>query len=287
MTPFVCPNCREPLQRLPSVTTSCRSCSTPLRVESGVPILVCSPESLQAAVAASAAGRESWYASPHEAQLTGPYRHHLRKRRAFVESVIQGLDSSPAVIVDAGCGDGVNLRWLAPFAAHSYGTDYNIERLVRASRAAADGVALADLSDWPIADQSVDLIFCNHVLEHIPDDVTTLRELRRALRPGGTVILGVPNEGAAMWRFAYRIEPRLRRGTDHVHFYTATSLADRCRDAGFTVRQVEHIGWGVPSFTVDMVVRRFGIVDDILERFGRRWIPQQATSLYLILGRSS
>lgn len=125
------------------------------------------------------------------------------------------------------------------------------------------------------------------MLEHIPDDLAALRELHRALRPGGHVVLGTPNEGAAMWRFAYRIEPWLRRGTDHVQFYTADSLADRCIESGLVVRHVEHIGWGVPSFTIDMVVRRFETVDDLLERAGRRWFPRQATSLYLILERAA
>ena len=238
-------------------------------------------------MAASAAGRDSWYKTPHEAQLTGPYRHHYLKRRLFVEGAIRGLDRRPEILVDAGCGDGINLRWLAPLAEQAYGTDYNALRLHRAFATGTAEVALADLTDWPLADESVDLVFCNHVLEHIPDDVAALRELHRAVRPGGRVVLGTPNEDAAMWRLAYRIEPWLRRRTDHVQFYTAQSLADRCREVGFVVRHVEHIGWGLPSFTADMVVRRFRVVDDVLERAGRRFIPRQATSLYLILERLS
>src|SRR5699024_8193352 len=43
----------------------------------------------------------------------------------------------------------------------------------------------ADICDLPFEDNSFDLIFCNHVLEHIPDDHKAMQELFRVLRPNG------------------------------------------------------------------------------------------------------
>lgn len=282
MTPFTCASCGT---RLPAVDAErCDGCGTAIERAGPILLLVPSTEALAARLERAARGRESWYRADQEAQLTGPYRHHLARRRRLVQEIFAARTRRPQVVVDAGCGDGVNLRWLREEGQEVYGTDYNLTRLERAAGGTpVDGLALADLTDWRVASDSVDLIFCNHVLEHIDDDAAALGELHRALRPGGTLVLGTPNEGAAAWRLAYALEPWYRSRTDHVHFYTAASLSERCTDAGFVVERTEHIGWGVPSFTLDALVRRFAWVDEAFERVGRRVAPRQATSLYLVL----
>ncbi|AZQ42770.1 class I SAM-dependent methyltransferase [Nonlabens ponticola] len=50
----------------------------------------------------------------------------------------------------------------------------------------------ADICNLPFEGDSYDLILCNHVLEHIPDDETAMREIYRVLKPGGTAILQIP-----------------------------------------------------------------------------------------------
>ena len=55
----------------------------------------------------------------------------------------------------------------------------------------------ADICALPFEDNSYDLILCNHVLEHIPDDLKAMEELYRVLKKGGTLIAQVPlNENA-------------------------------------------------------------------------------------------
>ena len=50
----------------------------------------------------------------------------------------------------------------------------------------------ADICDLPFEDKTYDLILCNHVLEHIPDDLKAMSELYRVLKKGGTLIAQVP-----------------------------------------------------------------------------------------------
>src|SRR5262249_14942907 len=50
----------------------------------------------------------------------------------------------------------------------------------------------ADLQQLPFEDQSYDLVYASHVLEHILNDSKAVRELRRILRPGGIAVLPVP-----------------------------------------------------------------------------------------------
>jgi SAM-dependent methyltransferase len=50
----------------------------------------------------------------------------------------------------------------------------------------------ADICDLPFKDNSFDFIICNHVLEHIPDDIKAMQELYRVLAPAGTAVVQVP-----------------------------------------------------------------------------------------------
>ena len=49
-----------------------------------------------------------------------------------------------------------------------------------------------DIHEIPFEDNYFDIIFCNHVLEHVDDDKKALSEMRRVLKPGGWAILQVP-----------------------------------------------------------------------------------------------
>jgi 2-polyprenyl-3-methyl-5-hydroxy-6-metoxy-1,4-benzoquinol methylase len=271
------------------VPTACPSCGSAVEFVDGLPILVRDLEQVERQIAdAKESGREAWYADPQDVQQTGPYRHHVRKRVAYVEAALERwAPGTPETRIglDVGCGDGINHPWLRRHVRTLYASDYNLVRLRRAARRGlAESLFLADLTDYPAADGAFDVVFCNHVLEHVPDDARALHELSRIVAPTGVVVVGVPNEGAAFWRLAYRLQPRTRETTDHVHFYTATSLAAKCRAAGLTVLEVQPIGWGVPHWSLDARIRGSKFVDDALEAIGRRFLPSQATSLYLIAG---
>lgn len=77
------------------------------------------------------------------------------------------------------------LREAAPAGYTAY--DFEPSRYRHLAR-----VEHADLSKLPMADDSVDLFICNHVLEHVPDVPLALAQIRRVLKPGGTAILQVP-----------------------------------------------------------------------------------------------
>ncbi|MFT6856972.1 MAG: SAM-dependent methyltransferase [Cyclobacteriaceae bacterium] len=49
-----------------------------------------------------------------------------------------------------------------------------------------------DIHDIPFEENTFDVIFCNHVLEHVADDIKAMQEMRRVLKPGGWAILQVP-----------------------------------------------------------------------------------------------
>lgn len=161
-------------------------------------------------------------------------------------------------VLDAGCGDGINLFGLNNILSgmnvsfRLFGMDYNCLRLGRAARLdGLTGLAAGSLLDMPLAPGSVDVVLCNHALEHIAEDRKALNELYRVIAPGGLLILGVPNEGCALARLRNHVlQPSIARSTDHVQFYTKGSLAERMREAGFQVRAIHGEGFFVPHLAI-------------------------------------
>ena len=49
-----------------------------------------------------------------------------------------------------------------------------------------------DIHQIPFAESTFDVVLCNHVLEHVDDDLKAMREIARVLKPGGYSILQVP-----------------------------------------------------------------------------------------------
>lgn len=288
---FRCPRCRGIIkQDSAREALACSECLHEMGIVENIPVLVADKRLLDKQIdSARTSGKNSWYESPQMPQLSGPYRHHLLKRRAYVEGVLarhRASSTKRIVGLDLGCGDGTNLAWIRKYCTVLYGSDYNLLRLLRASRtASADQLFLADVTNYPAVDNSFEIIFWNHVLEHIPDDTKALREAYRILAPGGVLVLGVPNEGAFFWWLAYRLQPLSLATTDHVNFYTLQSLSAKCREAGFVIRESHRIGWGLPHWWLDEKIRRYKWADDLFEWIGRRFLSSQATSLYLVLSK--
>lgn len=251
-------------------------------------MLVADPAAHRADLEHARAVSPLWYVDAQASEAASPWRHHLRKRRRYVQKVLRAelerraLAKVPALL-DLGCGDGNHLEWLAEFAERTYGCDYNMVRLARARARNRDAVILlADILDFPAFDRTFDIIFFNHVIEHIRDDVDALKTIKRLLTPDGLLVLGTPNEGSWWWQLAYRRDPQSLATTDHVHFYTAHILGERLRSAGLRTDAVHHMGWGPPDWRLDGRIRKYKIVDDAFELLGRALIPKQASSLYVL-----
>ncbi|MEM0913076.1 MAG: methyltransferase domain-containing protein [Planctomycetota bacterium] len=95
-----------------------------------------------------------------------------------------------------------------------------------------------DITDIHHPDASFDVVYCSHVLEHVPDDRKAMREFCRVLKPDGWAILNVPITADVTDEDPSITDPqeRLRRfgQTDHVRRY-GPDYADRLRESGFEV----------------------------------------------------
>ncbi len=95
-----------------------------------------------------------------------------------------------------------------------------------------------DLTDIPYPEGSFDVIYCSHVLEHVPDDRKALSEMYRVLAPGGWGMINVPISAPAIDEDPSIMDPaeKLRRfgQADHVRRY-GPDYYDRVRESGFQV----------------------------------------------------
>ncbi len=103
----------------------------------------------------------------------------------------------------------------------------------------------ADICNLPFADNSYDLILCNHVLEHIPDDTKAMQELYRVLKPGGMGIFQIPQDLNRVTTFEDDsiTDPKERAAIfgqyDHVRVY-GRDYFDKLRSMGFTVTEEDY-----------------------------------------------
>ena len=102
-----------------------------------------------------------------------------------------------------------------------------------------------DITDIQYPDNSFDVVYCSHVMEHVPDDRRAMRELCRVLVPEGWAILQVPITAETTFEDPSVTDPRERERQfgqfDHVRRY-GPDYADRLADAGFVVEIIDYAG---------------------------------------------
>jgi SAM-dependent methyltransferase len=103
----------------------------------------------------------------------------------------------------------------------------------------------ADICNLPFKDNEFDVILCNHVLEHIPDDTKAMQELFRILKPGGFGVLQIPQDLSREKTFEDNsLTDRKERAKifgqyDHVRIY-GRDYFDKLRGVGFKVEEVDY-----------------------------------------------
>ncbi|HEY4426913.1 MAG TPA: class I SAM-dependent methyltransferase [Solirubrobacteraceae bacterium] len=148
-----------------------------------------------------------------------------RGRRTVIERVLDGLRlPARARILDAGCGSGRNMLELARHGSVT-GVELSHTSVLVARDRGTGEVVEGSVLDMPFTADSFDLAVSLDVIEHLDDDVGALREMRRTVTPGGSLLVTVP---------AY---PWLWSGHDEINHhhrrYTRRSLERAAEEAGW------------------------------------------------------
>jgi SAM-dependent methyltransferase len=146
-------------------------------------------------------------------------------RRAVIHALVRRAGTSGRLrVLDAGCGTGRNMLEFGDLGDVE-GVDSSPDAIEFCRRRGIDGVHEGEIERLPFADGSFDLILATDVVEHLRDDVASLRELRRVTVPGGRLLVTVP---AYQWLWS-------QHDAAHHHFrrYTLRRLRARLREGGW------------------------------------------------------
>jgi 2-polyprenyl-6-hydroxyphenyl methylase/3-demethylubiquinone-9 3-methyltransferase len=125
----------------------------------------------------------------------------FKARQAVLIECLNACDISGGTWLDAGCGTGTLSRRLAERGCKVLGVDAAIEMIEAAVQLAQSGDTSAQLTfeqvetiaRLPLVSSSCDGILCSSVLEYVSDVEACLKEFARVLRPGGLLLVSVPN----------------------------------------------------------------------------------------------
>jgi SAM-dependent methyltransferase len=156
-------------------------------------------------------------------------------------------------VLDLGCSGGLLAEQVRGQGHHVTGVDY---REAPGVRDRTDEFVLADLEKGIPAEVGggYDVVIAGDVIEHLSKPGRALLQMRHLLRPGGQVLLSVPNFGhwyprvrTAVGSFGYD-----RRGIldeTHLHFFTRSSLRRLVRNCGFDVLEEQCTGLPLGSIS--------------------------------------
>jgi len=164
------------------------------------------------------------------------------RRRALLLSDVRPGER----VLDLGCGAGRFVAALRDAGADPVGVELAEAALGRARRNApgADLRRVAPDGSLPLGHREIDVVWCSEVLEHVPDTIGFLTEVRRVLRPGGRLLVTVPDHGRlkrtllALTRHDAHYDPL----GQHVRFYTRRSLRRALLASGFSGVRLEPLG---------------------------------------------
>jgi SAM-dependent methyltransferase len=173
-----------------------------------------------------------------------------RGRRSVLERVIERLRlPARARILDAGCGSGRNMVELARHGTVT-GVELSATSVALARERSAGEVIEGSVLEMPFDSASFDLAVSLDVIEHLADDLSALRELRRVVAPGGALLITVP---AYQWLWSGHDEIN-----HHHRRYTRRSLQHVAEQAGWeTVRTTYFNSLLLPVAILLRVLDRF------------------------------
>lgn len=154
----------------------------------------------------------------------------FRNRNRLIRAALARYFPRADRLMEVGCGTGMVLRALAEARpdAHLVGSELHTEGLAIARARLGERVELLqmDARHMPFTDE-FGVIGAFDVLEHIAEDEAVLREMHRAVRPGGGIIVSVPQH-PSLWSRADTFAHHERR-------YRRSEMANKVRAAGFEV----------------------------------------------------
>jgi len=153
-------------------------------------------------------------------------------RRRATDASVRFLRAVPGGrVLDVGCGSGEWLGMMRDLGWQVEGIDFD-EKAVNVARQTGLNVRCGALEGQNFPAASFDAVTLNHVIEHVPDPVGTLKECARILKPGGKLVLATPNTASLSHR-VFKSDWRGLEPPRHLHIFSPTAIRGALAHAGF------------------------------------------------------
>ena len=198
------------------------------------------------------------YSSPMRRFLSG-------KRLKTIENAVSQIDNV-STILELGCGHGEVLEVIYDPNIKLVGIDINPSSIVLTKERfkSRNNVTIleGDIRKLPYPDESFDVVVCSEVLEHIPNPIEVLTEIKRVLKRHGTFISTVPFEYflilLRMLILPIRLFQRRSIFVDaHLHYFTKNSYR-RLLEKFFTIKVIKRAEFMIRIFAVCVKENFFG-----------------------------
>ncbi|MBI4098692.1 MAG: GDP-mannose 4,6-dehydratase [Candidatus Magasanikbacteria bacterium] len=155
-----------------------------------------------------------------------------------------------STVLDVGCSAGDITRRVASVAGSVDGFDYDEEKILLARHITKQqGITnvrfthASAVERWPYPDASFDHVLLCDVLEHVYEREVVMKECVRVLKPGGTVLLALPNSETRWKRTQRSVGLRSETDPDHKIEYTKEQILALCAEHQLSVAKIEGIGY--------------------------------------------
>jgi SAM-dependent methyltransferase len=162
----------------------------------------------------------------------------FRRRRASWLSRLH----RPGAVLEVGCGHGYMLAALRDLGWTVQGVELHESSAAYGRNTLHLPIAIGDLVGLRLPAASFDMVVFWHSFEHLPDPAAALREAVRILKPGGLVVVAVPNASSwqARWAGPHWFHWEIPR---HLFHFDPATLASVFRGAGLECALVSHANW--------------------------------------------
>jgi SAM-dependent methyltransferase len=186
-------------------------------------------------------------------------------------------------LLDIGCGAGFFVREASQGGFSAEGIEFSHEAAEFGRRESGVRITEGDFLDSQFADHSFDVVTLWHVLEHLPRPAESLRKIRSLIRPGGLLIIAVPNfdsiQATVFRGHWYHLEvPR------HLYHFTPAALRRFLGSQGFDVRgetqrSLEHNWAGILGSLMPLSPANGSFAGRMVRRFAGRPLARAAAAV--------
>lgn len=210
---------------------------------------------------------------------------HFRSQRA---RTVMRYVRAPANVLDIGCGNGRFLQGLIDKDYTGYGVELPSKSAERAAKIPGLNLKIGRLGEGDFGEHFFSAVTMWHVFEHLPEPRETLQIIAKVLRPGGYLMISLPNIDS--------LQSRLFRGRwlhldppRHLFFFGASDLMRVMRPFDFELVSTKHFSleqnpFGMQQSILNCVLRKREVLFEVLK--GNRSYACEYSGVSLLLQKA-